>query len=149
MENVDVAIIRPPDSLAGVLQVRREVFSKEQGIDESLDKDGLDEQAEHILATANGYPVGAARIRYLDTETAKIERVAVLSHLRGLDIGRKIMDKLEERLREKHIKKAVMDAQVSAQGFYEKLGYLTDGPVFEEVGIPHIKMYKILKESTQ
>jgi predicted GNAT family N-acyltransferase len=35
----------------------------------------------------------------------------------------------------------VLHAQCSAQGFYERLGFVPRGELFEEVGIPHVEMF--------
>jgi predicted GNAT family N-acyltransferase len=37
-----------------------------------------------------------------------------------------------------------MHARKSATGFYEKLGYTTDGQEFLEVTLPHVVMEKLL-----
>jgi predicted GNAT family N-acyltransferase len=37
-----------------------------------------------------------------------------------------------------------MESQLQAQGFYEKSGFAVCSDVFEEAGIPHVKMEKPL-----
>ena len=34
----------------------------------------------------------------------------------------------------------VLGAQVRASGFYERLGFVVDGPGYDEDGIPHVPM---------
>ncbi len=36
----------------------------------------------------------------------------------------------------------VLDAQIQALPFYEKLGYVAEGDVFMDAGIPHLLMRK-------
>lgn len=49
--------------------------------------------SESIIAYLDNQPLGTARIRYVDNQTAKIERLAVLSVARGQGIGKKFMEK--------------------------------------------------------
>ena len=36
----------------------------------------------------------------------------------------------------------VLHAQVAVAGFYRRLGYVEEGDLFEEAGIPHVAMRK-------
>ena len=38
------------------------------------------------------------------------------------------------------VRKVLLHAQRSAQGFYHRLGFVTEGEPFEEAGIGHIAM---------
>jgi predicted GNAT family N-acyltransferase len=46
--------------------------------------------------------------------------------------------------RAKGYREAVLHAQTSAAPFYVRAGFATRGPMFEEVGIPHIEMARTL-----
>ena len=48
----------------------------------------------------------------------------------------------------KKLWQALVDKTRSAQGFYERLGYLPRGNVFDEAGLPHIDMVKQLTSPT-
>jgi predicted GNAT family N-acyltransferase len=37
-----------------------------------------------------------------------------------------------------------MHARIGAEGFYARLGYKPEGPIFEENTVPHVKMTKRL-----
>jgi predicted GNAT family N-acyltransferase len=125
--------------------IRREVFQREQGVSEELEFDGLDESAEHLLADRDGVPVGTARIRRLNEKTVKIERLAVLISARGLGIGRKLMEEAIAVARGyADAEEIVINAQEYVTRLYEKLGFEVVGDRFEEAGIPHVKMKKIL-----
>ena len=39
---------------------------------------------------------------------------------------------------------AVLDAQVPVIPFYERLGFVAEGPVFDDAGIPHRRMTRPL-----
>ena len=38
----------------------------------------------------------------------------------------------------------ILGAQLTARGFYERLGYVEEGAVFDDAGIPHVMMRKVL-----
>lgn len=124
--------------------VRIQVFQVEQGVAPSLEFDGQDQAAKHILAYLDNQPIGTVRIRYLDNQTAKIERLAVLSHARGQGIGKQLMEKAVEIAANQGIKEVVIHAQEYVQGLYQKLGFTLEGERFDEAGIPHVKMRKKL-----
>ncbi len=128
--------------------IRYEVFVKEQGVPEELEWDGLDADAVHFVAYDRGIVVGAARLRLLDDETGKVERVAVLTARRGEGWGRQIMEAVEEEAMNHDLNTLKLNAQTSAVGFYRSLGYDGEGPVFEEAGIPHVEMSKSLVDAT-
>ncbi len=46
--------------------------------------------------------------------------------------------------RDQGFRKAILHAQLHAEGFYLKCGYLPVGQVFEEAGIPHRLMEHLL-----
>jgi predicted GNAT family N-acyltransferase len=36
----------------------------------------------------------------------------------------------------------ILNAQVTAAAFYRKLGFVEEGPIFDEAGIPHTRMVR-------
>ena len=122
---------------AGIESVRRAVFIEEQSIPESEEWDEIDPLARHVLAVAaNRDAVGTGRLE----PTGKIGRVAVLPQHRGTGVGRLIMGHLVNQATESGFTSVYLHAQVSAAGFYERLGFRAEGPEFDEVGIPHVRM---------
>ncbi len=117
--------------------VRRSVFIDEQAIPESEEWDDVDPVARHVLAlTANRDAVGTGRLE----PTGKIGRVAVLPQYRGSGVGSLIMVHLVNQATESGFTSVYLHAQAAAAGFYERLGFRAVGPVFDEVGIPHVRM---------
>lgn len=53
-----------------------------------------------------------------------------------------MMHAIERFAKDKGYNQLVLNAQVQAQGFYEKLGYIQTGPVLLRKISHHIKMYK-------
>jgi predicted GNAT family N-acyltransferase len=119
------------------------VFQKEQGVDANLDFDGKDETSVRLIASLDGIFIGTARIRYLDGNLAKIERLAVLETARGYGIGKKLMLHALDVIKSKNIHEVVIHSQEYIKGFHEKIGFQQEGDVFEEAGIRHVKMRKL------
>lgn len=139
----DVAEHRPVLEACHVL--RRRVFVEEQRVEAALEWDDLDALSEHFLArrVEDGAAVGTARLRVVAGQ-AKAERVAVRAEVRQTGVGRILMGALEERARAQGCGEIVLNAQLTALPFYEALGYVADGPVFEEAGIDHRSMHRSL-----
>ncbi|AGB36245.1 GNAT family N-acetyltransferase [Natronococcus occultus] len=126
------------------LAVRHAVFVEEQGVDEDLEYDEHDSDAVHVVAYDGDEAVGAARLRDLEDGVGKVERVAVLEPRRGEGIGRKLMAVLERRARADGFDELKLHSQIHAADFYTDLEYEQYGEAFEEAGIPHVKMRKML-----
>jgi predicted GNAT family N-acyltransferase len=142
--SINIVHLKKSDNLADAHFVRAEVFQKGQGVPASRDFDDLDESAEQFVAYDGDQPVGTARYRIVGDKIGKVERVAVLSSQRGKKLGYAIMNTIEDVAREQSLSKLILESQQSAIGFYESLGYVQEGEVFEDVGIPHVKMSKSL-----
>lgn len=129
-------------------EVRRDVFIEEQGVDETIEMDGRDDEATHFVVydTADDCPVGTARLRYEDDGSAKAERVAVLGGYRGRGLGRRVMEHVENEAQAKGCSRVHLNAQTAVKGFYERLGYETVGEEFVEADIPHVEMVKQLSD---
>jgi len=122
-------------------RIRREIFVREQGIPESEEWDDEDATSVHILATLNREPVGTGRLNC----AGKIGRIAVLPGQRGRGIGTLILVRLLEEARRLGIREPCLHAQVQAVPFYERLGFERKGEVFDEAGIPHVRMSLVLE----
>ena len=122
-------------------RIRREVFVREQGIPESGEWDGEDATSVHVLATLNREPVGTGRLN----RTGKIGRIAVLPGLRGRGIGTEILRCLLHEARRQGFRETFLHAQLQAVPFYERLGFSCGGEVFDEAGIPHVRMSLVLE----
>jgi predicted GNAT family N-acyltransferase len=122
--------------------IRRRVFQDEQKVGAELDLDGKDKFCPQLIGYLDNAVVGTARIRYLDHKTAKIERLAVLSYARGKGIAKKIMQKALEVIASENIPEVTINAQEYIKGLHQQLGFEQVGEVFQEAGIPHVKMVK-------
>jgi predicted GNAT family N-acyltransferase len=125
------------------IRLRWTVFVEEQGVPPSLEIDAHDRaDAVHALALKDGVPCGAVRIVFVEPGVAKIGRMAVIDDVRGQGIGRKLLEFLETEARRRGASRFTLGAQVHARPFYETFGYKAQGPVFDDAGIPHVRMDK-------
>jgi predicted GNAT family N-acyltransferase len=117
--------------------VRRMVFVAEQQVPEALEWDGLDAEAVHLLAEDHdGRAIGTARL----LPSGQIGRMAVLRPHRRRGIGRALLLRLLSIAGGGGPPPPFLNAQVAAQDFYRQLGFEPDGDVFDEAGIPHVRM---------
>ena len=126
-------------SLSDVRAIRQAVFCGEQQIDEAIEKDGLDASAIHVLVSYGGTPAATGRLLVM-ADQFSIGRVAVLPQFRGKRLGDLAMRLLMRTAYDMGGQQQWIHAQTSVQGFYEKLGFVAHGDIYEEAGIPHITM---------
>ena len=134
-----VRVIGPADALLPLcLELRRQVFSCEQGVPVAIESDGREGECVHFAAVAeDGRVLGTARMRSVPGCIAKAERVAVLGSARGLGVGRALMRQLEAKAASTGHTAVQLGAQAAVVGFYQRLGYVPRGPRYEEAGIEH------------
>lgn len=125
------------------MAIRMTVFVDEQRVPEEEELDADDETATHFLVEQDGVAIATARL--LDKGAySKIGRVAVSKVARGTGAGAALMRFIEAHAQSRGAREVVLDAQVQALGFYEKLGYWAEGEEFLDAGIPHYRMRKHL-----
>ena len=123
-----------------LIEVRSNVFTEEQGVSRDIDCDGRDPECIHFLAeTDSGNPIGSARLH----NDGKVGRVAVLKEWRRYGVGAEIMKNLILRAESLGMVQTYLHSQVAVVGFYEFLGYIKEGPNFDEAGIPHVLMTRV------
>jgi predicted GNAT family N-acyltransferase len=81
----------------------------------------------------------------LSSNTARLRQMAVLPSQINKGYGSNLLRLLENYLVEHGFRSVCLHARSTAIGFYQKLGYLKNGSIFIEVGIPHVHMEKGLQ----
>ena len=128
---------RWPQDQAALRHVRETVFVREQKVPLELEWDGLDDQCLHMLAEdRDGNPIGTGRL----LPDGHIGRMAVLREWRGRGVGSALLRALMEEGRKQGFETMILAAQVQAMPFYEKAGFVAEGDVFDDAGIPHRNM---------
>ena len=136
-------MVSTPRQREDAFAVRIAVFVGEQGISRDDELDELDATAVHCVGYLDGEAVAAGRL-IVNDGYGKIGRMAVLKEHRGAGLGARVLDALEREGAARGLREVRLSAQLSARGFYDRLGYTADGDVYDEVGIPHIAMVKRL-----
>lgn len=123
---------------AALSAIRRAVFIEEQQVPEHLELDDLDTEAgtRHFLIEHQGQAVACARL----LASGQIGRMAVLAPYRGTGLGRYLLAFVLQHALASNATTPFLHAQVSALEFYRKLGFVAQGPEFDDAGIPHKHM---------
>ncbi|MER6772229.1 GNAT family N-acetyltransferase [Streptomyces bacillaris] len=75
-----------------------------------------------------------------DLTVGSLGRLAVTRQARGLGVGAALVRAIEEEAARLGLTAVDLHAQTHALGFYERLGYVAYGPEFPDAGIPHRAM---------
>jgi predicted GNAT family N-acyltransferase len=130
-----IDLVNWQDASTELSAIRSRVFIDEQGVAAELEWDGLDASAMHAKATSlTGEAIGTARL----LPGGQIGRMAVLRRWRGIGIGTAMLQCLIDHAAEKE--RLFLNAQTSAESFYRRNDFETEGEIFMEAGIPHIRM---------
>ena len=117
--------------------VRFDVFVTEQGVAPALEIDEMDPVCLHVLArNETGLPVGTARL----LPDGHIGRMAVRKMARGSGIGGRMLEALMHAAQERGDQVVMLNAQVQAERFYMRFGFVREGGQFDDAGIPHVHM---------
>ena len=123
------------------MKVRVLVFVEEQGFVDEFDE--IDAVATHFVAYDGDHPVGTCRLFWDDIKKRyTVGRLAVVKEYRGRSLGRQLLASAEEETKKLGGEALYLHAQCRAEGFYQKAGYTSFGPVEPEEGCPHIWMVK-------
>ena len=95
---------------------------------------GLFEEGGALIACVIGVTLSPAR--------ARIRQMAVAPEHQGKGSGRTLLAHVEAVLALRGVSDFSLHARKTAVGFYQKLGYLTTGSEFTEIGLPHVLMQK-------
>lgn len=128
-----------------IRELRQAVFVQEQGIAADLVFDEADATAVHALARNRlGLPLAAGRLLPVSPGLMKIGRMATRADLRGAGCARAVLAALTAQARSLGAVELRLSAQCSAVDFYCREGFEAEGPLFEEAGIVHQAMRRVL-----
>ena len=137
------------DDLSDILYIREKVFQEELNIPKSLEKDENDQNAEFaviykVVEHSQGEdekPVATGRLIIDADGSYKIGRIAVLPEERGNQYGDMIVKMLINKAFTIGASEVYVGAQTHAIGFYEKMGFVSTGYEYNELGRKHLKMF--------
>lgn len=139
-----VAVDASSDLMPAVYAVRHQVFVVEQQVPPELERDAFDDVAIHLVALRGDEVIATLRI-VVSGSSAKIGRMAVLSAERKSGVGKRLLERAHEVARSMNVTEITLHAQLMAKEFYARLGYCEEGDVFEEAGIAHVAMRKVIE----
>ena len=128
--------------LQQIMQLRQQVFMLEQQ-SLYLDADNNDVNATHVMVYEGAKLAAYARIvpPHLSIPHAQIGRVVVASAYRGQNLGTEVFQAaLDTAQRQFPQLDVVIAAQTPLQTWYEGFGFVTEGEVFDDGGVEHVKM---------
>ena len=126
---------------ASARRIRTEVFIDEQNIEAAMEWDDADAGAVHAVAFNRlSMPLATGRLLQHAPGVARVGRMATLQPMRGSGVGRQVLDALVAAARTRGDHELRLNAQLTAQAFYARAGFVAAGPVFEEAGIAHVEM---------
>ncbi|UYZ84409.1 GNAT family N-acetyltransferase [Entomomonas sp. E2T0] len=130
------------EQLYQLLKLRNEVFIVEQNcVYQDIDGQDLMSENRHIMAWQANQLVAYARILATDTQLS-IGRVITAPAARGAGLGNRLLEKALHACKQ-HWSGTLpiyLSAQAHLQQFYGSFGFIAEGDMYYEDGIPHIKM---------
>lgn len=127
-----------------IVDIRAQVFIKEQDVDAAIEFDEIDRSATQFIAyDDNNVPCATCRL-FFKNSIAFIGRLAVKKEYRHQGIASALLKNCEENIPD-NINEIHLHAQVRAKALYQVNGYEEDGDIFDDANIPHILMTKLLK----
>jgi predicted GNAT family N-acyltransferase len=140
-----------------LIMLRTLVFMEEQNVSPEDEWDNKDETAAHFLVrSAEGAAIGCARLlieshRKIETDSTTtrenltlfhIGRVAVLKDYRQQGIGKQLIQTIITGCLQSLPSSSIyLYAQTARIKFYQQQGFVIQGDVFMDAGIPHIEMW--------
>ena len=120
-----------------IMKARFNVFVAEQRCFYP-DLDDIDYRSIHFYIADGPLVIAYARLFADGPREWHVGRM--LTTRRRLGLGRAVMTAVIEEARQQGAQRLTMEAQTHAIGFYERMGFAVTSEVFEEAGMPHVKM---------
>ncbi|NYT59583.1 GNAT family N-acetyltransferase [Alcaligenaceae bacterium] len=122
---------------ADAAAIRHAVFVQEQQVPAEIELDEKDPYCVHAVAyNEQGLALGTGRL----LPDGHIGRMAVQAHCRGLGVGSMLLQALVDEARLRNYLEVVLSAQLHAQDFYARHGFVAEGAVYIDAGIKHVTM---------
>lgn len=120
---------------------------KPLGLEWTEPESEADRLDRHFGFYRRGKLVGTVVVAALKPGLAKLRQIAVANAEQGQGMGRGLMEAVETLLAGEGVTGFELHARLAVAPFYDSLGYQRHGDLFEEIGLPHVKMTKLLRGS--
>lgn len=127
-----------------MLQLRTEVLLKPIGIDASFIKPQQEVNDLLIGAFDGEILVGCCVLTPRSGDVVQLRQMAVATNFQRQGIGAAIVIFAEQVAQKRNFQRIILHARNPVVAFYQKSGYIISGAPFEEVGILHYRMEKLL-----
>lgn len=121
-------------------ELRKAVFSAEQGYPGSKLFDEKESTADFLAVLLDGRAVGCGRFFKEGDGCFHIDNIALSRELRGGGYGRKLVEALVRECGKRGAAKVTVNAKTEAVGFYEKCGFTPCGSEFLDENFRRIPM---------
>ncbi|GAA4320032.1 GNAT family N-acetyltransferase [Mucilaginibacter gynuensis] len=131
-----------PTELYEMLRLRSEIFVVEQNCI-FLDMDNKDQKCHHLLLYKDDQLVAYARVvpAGISYPEASIGRIVTGSTVRGTGMGKILVQAAIDACFNLYGNQTIrIGAQLYAKKFYEGLGFVEEGEIYDEDGIDHVEM---------
>jgi predicted GNAT family N-acyltransferase len=133
-----------PADMPEVAALRTRVFVREQGVAPEIEQDDVDAVAVHAVGRDDAGRVVATGRLFERDGRGVIGRMAVDAGARGSGHGAAVLAVLHAEARRWGLPEVEIHAQLGARGFWERAGYTAVGGEFEEAGIRHVTMRRVV-----
>jgi len=149
---IEVVRVTSPEDRHAALEIRRRVFAQEQGVADLRVADPDDDRS--IIALASLRRIRKDRIEVQPVSTGRLTLspqqggqglvawVATLPEARGRGAGGEVMRFLLDAADRAGAQEVALAAQLPAEDFYRRLGFVQAGPIYDVRGIPHRRMVR-------
>lgn len=121
--------------------IRFAIFVGEQNVPPGIELDALDAKCLHAIAyDPEGKAIGTGRL----LPDGHIGRMAVVKDWRRQGVGAEILEALVAEAARRGHAEVVLSAQLQAAEFYRSHGFVAEGKVYQEAGILHQAMRRVL-----
>ena len=131
------------DEYKKAVALREEILRKPLGLFFTKGELGMEKEHVHIAGFL-GQEMCATAVLVPDRDEMKMQRVALKASFQGKGIGSALMRFCEEYATKHGFKSIYCHARGTAVQFYQKNQYSIEGEPFDEDGIPHNKMRKMI-----
>lgn len=125
-------------------ELRDLVLRRPLGLELSAEDVAGEARQYHLLAFDESGLAGCLLLVPGDDGVIKMRQVAIAERAQRRGVGSALVARAEALGRERGFRAMVLHARRAAVSFYERAGYVVEGPEFVEVTIPHSKMRKAL-----
>jgi N-acetylglutamate synthase-like GNAT family acetyltransferase len=136
-----------PEDFEKYYLLRWEVLRKPWNQPRGTEKDENEASSVHVMAVdGKDECVGVSRLQFNTPQEAQVRFMGVRDDQQGKGVGKKLMQYLETKAKEKGVEKIILQARENAVPFYLSIGYTITEKTFLLWGIiQHFKMEKIVK----